>query len=122
MGDSSNLYEAWHRELGHSEYRVRVTMGGLGSDEDAADALLDGMLKTCPELGPVISQDAEADTIAVTVAVNASTDAHAVDLAIVALLQGGTESGLPQPESGGIEVWRIVDKDPATEEREALPA
>ncbi len=39
-----DIYEAWHRRLGHAEYRVTITMAGYGRDEDAADAFLEGFL------------------------------------------------------------------------------
>jgi hypothetical protein len=89
-----DIYEAWHKELGHAEYRITITMGGYGRDEDAADTLLEGFLEKHPEAGPVVSQDRGADTISVTFSLQASSQDHALRLGQVAWADGGAASGL----------------------------
>lgn len=101
-------YETWHRELGHNEHRVTFTLGGWGTDDEAAGALLAALVDACPEAGPVITQDAERDTLSVTMAFEARDSQHAVDLALVALGAGGNASGLPGPELIGYEVDRVA--------------
>jgi hypothetical protein len=119
MGDH---YETWHRERGNAEYRITLTMDRYGTDEAAAEALLDGMLEKCPEVGPVVSQDVNADTISVTLSLHADGPERAVELALVALQNGGSASGLKPPELLRVEIESLERDGPVTEEREALTA
>lgn len=89
-----DIYEAWHRDLGHAEYRITITMAGYGTDEDAADALLEAFQAKHPETGPVVSQNRAADTISVTFALKAGGQEHALKLGQVVWAEGGAASGL----------------------------
>lgn len=89
-----NIYEAWHRDLGHAEHRITITMAGYGMDEDAADALLEAFLARHPETGPVVSQNRAADTISVTFSLKAGGQEHALKLGRVVWAEGGAASGL----------------------------
>jgi len=104
-------YQDWHLDLGHSEYRITVTMAGYGSDPDDGEAFLEGFLDKCPEIGPVITQDLDGDTIAVTFSVHATNSNHANQLADVAWSTGGPASGLPFTEIVRVETERVGDHE-----------
>jgi hypothetical protein len=110
---NESIYDAWHRSLGHAEYRVTITMSGHGSDEQAAEDFLEGYLQTHPDAGPVVSQDSEEDTISVTLSVRASSQQRALDLAVDIWVDGGEKSGVPPGEAVRAEVERISDQDGA---------
>lgn len=90
----NDIYEAWHRGLGHTEYRVTIMMAGYGADEDAADALLEAFLEKHPETGPVVSQNRAANTISVIFSLMAGGQEHALKLGQVVWAEGGAASGL----------------------------
>lgn len=117
-------YDEWHLDLGHSVFRITVTMAGYGSDLDAAEAFLDGFAHKHPENGPVVSQDTRNDSIAVTFAVNASDSGHAMKLATVIWASGGEASGLAPGRVLKVETERVDDDrsfEPA-ESGERVPA
>lgn len=89
-----DTYAAWHRDLGHAEYRITITMAGYGADADAADALLEGFLAKHSETGPVVSQNRKADTLSVTFSLQAGGQEHALKLGQVIWAEGGAASGL----------------------------
>lgn len=91
---ADKTYEAWHRELGHSEYRITITMAGYGNDDAAAEAFLDGFLSAHPEVGPVVSQNSEEDTISITFSLQAGGQDHALTLGHIVFVEGGVASGL----------------------------
>lgn len=101
---NEQLYQAWHRRLGHAEYRLHITMTGYGSDEDAAGAFLDAFTKVHPEVGAVISQDAGENTITATFSLAATNDQHALSLGTTIWLESGAESGLAPGEVTHIEI------------------
>lgn len=107
------IYDAWHRSLGHAEYRVTLTMSGYGSDDQAAEDFLEGCLQTHPDAGPIVSQNSEEDTISVTLSVQASSQQKALELAVEMFINGGEKSGVPPGEAVKAEVERIADKDDA---------
>lgn len=123
MSDEA-IYEAWHRNLGHSEYRVTITMAGYGDDDDAAGAFLDGWLATHPEVGPVISQNSEEDSISSTISLQTSGEDRAVTLASSAWIEAGVESGLEPGDILRVEVERIdePEQDCAVESGESVYA
>jgi hypothetical protein len=112
MNDSTT-YAGWHRRLGHGEYRVRITMAGHGESDEAAAAFLDGFLETNPECGPVVSQDAAANTISVIVGLRAKNEENAVHLAAEVWAEGGIASGLEPGDIVRVEVERVVDQESA---------
>jgi hypothetical protein len=85
---------AWYWGMGHAEYRITITMAGYGTDEDAADALLEAFLAKHRETGPVVSQNRAADTISVTFSLKAGGQEHALKLGQVVWAEGGAVSGL----------------------------
>lgn len=89
-----DTYAAWHRDLGHAEYRITITMAGYGADADAADALLEAFLAKHSETGPVVSQNRKADTLSVTFSLQAGGQEHALKLGQVIWAEGGAASGL----------------------------
>jgi hypothetical protein len=119
-----DIYEAWHRKLGHAEYRITITMSGYGRDEDAADALLGGFLEKHPEAGPVVSQDRDADTIAVTFSLQASSQDHALRLGQVVWGDGGAASGLAPPSVVRVEIEPVQESSGEHSDRsgERIPA
>ena len=94
IGSMDDIYEAWHREFGHAEYRITITMAGYGRDEDAAEAFLEGFLAKHPEAGPAVSQNKEADTISVTFSLHAGSQGRALELGQVVWAEAGAASGL----------------------------
>jgi len=114
-----DIYEAWHRELGHAEYRITITMAGYGGDEDAADTLLEGFLEKHPETGPVVSQDRGADTISVAFSLQASSQDHALRLGQVVWADGGTASGLAPTHVVRVEIEPVEE---SVGEPERVPA
>jgi len=104
-----DIYEAWHRELGHAEYRITITMAGYGTDEDAADALLEAFLEKHPETGPVVSRNRGADTISVTFSLQASGQEHALKLGQVVWAEGGAASGLEPTRVVRAEIEPVED-------------
>jgi hypothetical protein len=108
-GRLDDIYEAWHRDLGHAEYRITITMAGYGGDGDAADAFLEGFLEKHPETGPVVSQDRAADTISVTFSLKASGQEHALKLGQVVWAEGGAASGLEPTHVVRVEIEPVGD-------------
>ena len=104
-----DIYEAWHRDLGHAEYRITITMAGYGTDEDAADALLEAFLAKHPETGPVVSQNPAADTISVTFSLKAGGQEHALKLGQVVWAEGGAASGLEPTRVVRAEIEPVED-------------
>jgi hypothetical protein len=91
---NDTIYQAWHRHIGHAEYRLRITMAGYGEDEEAAEAFLDGFLSAHPETGVVISQDSTEDSITATFSLAAKDEQHALQLGITFWVESGVASGL----------------------------
>ncbi len=104
-----DIYEAWHRDLGHAEYRITITMAGYGTDEDAADALLEAFLTKHPDTGPVVSQNRAADTISVTFSLKAGGQEHALKLGQVVWAEGGAASGLEPTRVVRAEIEPVED-------------
>jgi hypothetical protein len=119
-----DIYEAWHHELGHAEYRITITMAGYGRDEDAADAFLDGFLEKHPETGPVVSQDGAADTISVTFSLQASSQEHALKLGQVVWAEGGAATGLEPTHVVRLEIEPVEESAGDASDRcgERVPA
>lgn len=67
-----------------TDYRITVTIAGYGKDETLAERVLDQLLDQRADVGPVVSQDRDADTLTVTLAVDGDQGATA------AAEQGGT--------------------------------
>jgi hypothetical protein len=109
--NESTTYASWHRRLGHGEYRVRITMSGHGTADEAAEAFLDGLLKTNPECGPVVSQNSAEDTISVLVGLRAKDEENAVHLAAEVWAEGGIASGLEAGDIVRVEVERVADQE-----------
>lgn len=110
---SESIYDAWHRKLGHAEYRVTITMTGHGSDEQAAEDFLEGFLSTNADCGPVVSQDTAEDSISVTLAFSAANEQNAVELAGQIWAEGGEASGVCPGEVVHVEIERIGDREDA---------
>jgi hypothetical protein len=108
--------EAWHRDLGHAEYRTTITMAGYGTDEDAADAVLEAFLAKHPETGPVVSQNRATDTISVTFSLEAGGPEHALKLGQVVWAEGGAASGL-EPTRVVRDEIELIEDQAATSER-----
>jgi hypothetical protein len=104
-----DIYEAWHRDLGHAEYRITITMAGYGTDADAAETLLEGFLDKHPETGPVVSQNRKADTLSVTFSLKASGQEHALKLGQVVWAEGGAASGLKPTHVVRAEIEPVED-------------
>ena len=104
---------AWRRAVDHAEYRITITMSGYGSDEEAADDLLEGYLQTHPDVGPVISLNSAEDTIAVTMALDAPSQQRALELAADIWAAGGEASGIRPGEVIRTEVERVSDEEAA---------
>ncbi len=110
---NESIYDAWHRSLGHAEYRVTITMSGHGSDPQAAEDFLEGYLQTHPDAGPVVSQNSQEDTISVTLSVQAGSQQKALDLAVDIWVAGGERSGVAPGEAVRAEVELVADHDGA---------
>jgi hypothetical protein len=91
---NDTIYQAWHRHIGHAEYRLRITMAGYGEDEEAAGVFLDGFLSAHPEAGAVVSQDGAEDSITATFSLAAKDEQHALELGLVFWVESGVASGL----------------------------
>src|ERR1700744_1145807 len=104
---NETIYQAWHKDLGHAEYRVSITMTGHGRDDDAAAEFLDGYLSTHADLGPVVSQSSAEDTITITFALRATSEQHAMKLGAEVWAQGGEASGLEPGEVVRAEMGRL---------------
>lgn len=109
MNTKETYISDWHRELGSSEYRVTFTMDGYGSDEDAADAFLDSFHREHPEMGPVVTQSSDANTISITLGVSATSVTRAFELTHVAWLNAGGRSGLRQGKNVTVNVEALTD-------------
>lgn len=110
---NESIYQAWHRDLGHAEYRVSITMSGHGSDDQAAVDFLDGYLKTHEDLGPVVSQNSAEDTITITFALRATNQDHAIKLGTEIWAEGGEASGLEPGDIVRAEVERLGERESA---------
>lgn len=121
---ADKLYEKWHESLGNKEWRITVSLGGYGADEDAADAFLDGFLEHHADAGPVVSQDASSDETAIVFSVMAADARHALDLGEVIFVDGAKRSGLTPVPTVKVEVECIDDcsDEAPTAEREAVGA
>lgn len=111
---NDTIYQAWHRRLGHAEYRLRITMAGYGDDEEAAAAFLDAFLSEHPEVGATISQNSAENTISATFSLSATNEQHALSLGLVIWLESGAVSGLEPHELVRVEIEAIaeIDQDP----------
>lgn len=99
--------------MSDSEYRITITMSGYGSDEEAAEDLLEGHLQTHTEAGPVVFINSAEDTIAVTVAVDAPSQQRALEFATEILAAGGKASGIRPGEVIRTEVERVSEREAA---------
>ncbi len=118
-----DIYEAWHRDLGHAEYRITITMAGYGTDGDAADALLEAFLARHPETGPVVSQNGATDTISVTFSLKAGSQEHALKLGQVVWAEGGAASGVRPTRVVRVEIEPVEDAaEDQTQAGERVPA
>lgn len=115
-------YKEWHLNLGHSEYRITITMAGYGSDMEAAEDFLEAFHEKCPEASPVVSTNSEADTISVTVAVHAKSSEHAQQLAAVIWQTGGEASGLIPGDVVNIEIEPVSEARDHETEQERVTA
>jgi|ERR1041384_7731526 hypothetical protein len=116
---NDTIYQAWHRRLGRAEYRLRITMAGYGSDEDAADVFLGSFLSEHPEVGAAISQNSGEDTITATFSLAATNEQHALDLGVAIWVESGAASGLEPHEVVRVEIEAIGEKDEAGSADEA---
>lgn len=107
----------WLRDLGHSEYRITITMAGYGADADVAETLLEGFLDKHPETGPVVSQDREADTLSVTFSLKVSGQEHALKLGQAVWAEGGAASGLQPTHVVRVEIEPVQGAEGAAEDR-----
>lgn len=107
---NDTIYQAWHRKLGHAEFRLSITMAGYGTDETAAGAFLDAFLAEHPEVGPVISQDGAEDTITATFSLAATNEQHALSLGVMIWLESGAASGLEPHNVVRVEIESIEDE------------
>lgn len=121
MATDDTIYRAWHQRLGHDEFRFRVTMKGYGDDEDAADALLEGLLKTHSDAHPVISQNSEEDTITATVSFCAKDEDHAATLGGQIFVDGGIASGLAPGDFVRSQLEVIGQKEENAAPKESSP-
>jgi hypothetical protein len=108
---NESIYQAWHQQLGHAEYRVSITMEGHGSDDQAAADFLDGYLSTHADLGPVVSQNEAEDTITITFALHATNERHAIELGSEIWAEGGEASGVEPGDVVRAEVERVGERD-----------
>jgi hypothetical protein len=104
------LQDGWHGSLRHEQYRVTITMSGYGSDEEAAEKLLQGHRQSHSEVEPAVSRDSGDDTIAVTVTVSAGSQYEALDFASEMWVAGGRESGIEPGQILRAEVVRVRDR------------
>ena len=104
---NDTIYQAWHRKVGHAEFRLHITMAGYGNDEDAADAFLEGFHTAHPEAGAVISQNAADDTITATFSLAANDEQHALRLGIMFWIESGEASGLEPNDVIRTEIERV---------------
>jgi hypothetical protein len=117
-----DIYEAWHQDLGHAEYRITITMAGYGADADAAETLLEGFLDKHPETGPVVSQNCKADTLSVTFSLKASGQEHALKLGQVVWAEGGAASGLQPTHVVRAEIEPVEAAEDRASVGERVPA
>lgn len=115
IGMNESIYQAWHQELGHAEYRVSITMTGHGSDDDAAADFLNGYLSTHADLGPIVSQNSTDDTITITFALRATNQDHAMELGSEIWAEGGEASGLEPGDVVRAEVERVGGREAVAE-------
>ena len=108
---NDQLYQAWHRRLGHAEFRLHITMEGYGSDEDAAIALLNAFEREHPEVGAAISQNSADDTITATFSFSATNEHHAYDLGVMIWAEAGVASGLEPHDVVRTEIEAIGNPD-----------
>jgi hypothetical protein len=121
---NDTIYQAWHRNIGHAEYRLHITMAGYGADEAAAEAFLDGFHSAHPEAGAVISQDSAEDTITATFSLSATNDQHALALGVTFWAEAGVVSGL-QPNDvvrTEIELVKSAPQEAVAAPQERVPA
>lgn len=115
---NDTIYQAWHRRIGHAEYRLSITMEGYGSDEAAVEAFLEGFLLVHPEAGAVIAQDAQEDTITATFSLAATDEQHALKLGIAFWIESGIASGLEPHEILRVEIEPVdIEVEEPTAER-----
>jgi hypothetical protein len=119
---NDTIYQAWHRKLGHAEYRLRITMAGYGADEAAAEAFLEGFEEAHPEVGAVISQDQVEETITATFSLSATNDQHAFDLGVTIWIESGVASGLSPNEVVRSEIELVQPESAQVSEATAVPA
>lgn len=106
-----------------TRYRFRITLAGYGNDERSAESLLDGFADTHPEVGPVVSQDVDADTLTIVFSLEAGDPNVALDLGRPIFLEGVAASQLEPVELIEINVSLISPgAEKAGSDRELQPA
>ena len=79
-------------------FRFRVTIDGYGRDEDAAEHFLEAFVAVHREVGPVVAQNTESNTLSVVYSLEAADLDEAVDAARPIFLEAAGASGLePAP-------------------------
>lgn len=106
-----------------TRYRFRITLSGYGGDEERAERLLDGFAETHPEVGPVVSQDSDADTLTVVFSLEAGDPNEAFDLGRPIFLEGAAASELEPVDLIEINISLISSEAKKTgSDRELQPA
>lgn len=101
------------------EYRITVTIADSG-DMDAAERCLDALNERAPETGPVVSVDLAANTLSLTIAVDATDPWAAANLASSIYADSLTKAELPLAPVIDIQVSVVDDEHPTTQRRREL--
>lgn len=105
------------------DVQITITVAELGRDEENGPRLLEGLLNTHPDTGPVASQDLRAGTLSATFAFAAhGLGADEIGERAVEIFKDGfLASGLPVDGLRVVEVSRALDLAERLE-RELQPA
>jgi hypothetical protein len=88
-------------------HRVRITLSEYGRDEEVAERVLDAFVAAHPEVGPVVSQDTQANTLTIVIAVDAPNAYDAWERACEICPPTWDAIGLPLTEIVAIDVKQV---------------
>jgi hypothetical protein len=102
-------------------FRLRLSISGLGRDPENGERALEAFMRTHPEAGPVVSQNAQTGRLDVTIAVDGLDITEALTKGVSIFVGGLAASKLPSSDVVDISV-SLIPADELDETRELQPA
>jgi hypothetical protein len=102
-------------------FRLRLSISDLGRDPENGERLLEALIKTHPEAGPVVSQNTQTGRLDVTIAVEGTDIAEALVIGVPIFVDGLGASKLAPSDVVDISA-SVIPADELDEAGELQPA